>query len=466
MMVHEKTKKHFEKTLKRRANVGARNPMVIAKRKIMSMQIHDIEELLDLSYSPENLRKLMGTAFNKEHELLFDPQYGSPVYYGLYAVTKRLSKSQPDSEHYGESNLKLIEKVPGKAGPAPDYCNNRQRSEGQVSTIDGKPILYRDTTEVDPTNYGLEFNDPVQGCVADCWLIAALSSVAVVETRVNPADRRLEEDGPPIKVSPPSYFTTRYDITTSTEFYTDQYGITAYYGHLKKKKKANGTTYYKGWAPYYEKCFANYYKLNRNPPFVQNNNPDYGAINFGDPFAALEDITGKEATDNTFNTASYFRTGGTADDVSGMITKIRTGACGGLGLSPNGVVLFTKRPAVAITYFSATSVPNLANRNVAPYKYGDPVTYDCEGIAANHTFSILGLYQKDGIKYVVLRNPWGFGGGTASFSTRLQGSLATTLTSLPDPWNVADTGAEGIFGLNVLTFMRYFKTFGWAVWPA
>ena len=83
-----------------------------------------------------------------------------------------------------------------------------------------------------------------------------------------------------------------------------------------------------------------------------------------------------------------------------LIERDRTGACNSGALSPNGVVLYTKRPTVAYTYVSASYVPPNAN---LPAKQYTPATvvYDCLGIPANHAFSVVGLYQKDGIQYLV-----------------------------------------------------------------
>jgi hypothetical protein len=447
-------KKQFEIVEEGRENIGARNPMVLVRNKLDSMNESNL-----VDYLGPNLRILLKQAFEElDYENMFDPQYGSPVYYGLYGVTVRLAELYPDKGHYAETSGKLKKEPPSGPGAPPAECKDLVKSEAQSTTINGKQTQYRDTS-AGLKNQGLEFDDPVQGCVADCWLISALSSIAFVETLFPPAIKKLVR-APPIYVCPPPpSWATKKEITTDMAFYTTSNGTRPYYGRVNQKRSK--PTFYEAWVSFYEKCFAAYYQQNRTPPFVQINNPSYNAINFKGAFGALMDITGNAVTTATSGyTKDYFGTNGAPDNNAGIITKIRTTACNGLALDPNGVILYTRKPAVAYTYTTAGSVPALANRNVDPYKYGDPVTYNCAGIPANHAFSILGLFEKNGVQYVVLRNPWGFAGDSASFSAALRPSLAPLPASLPDPLNIDNTGGEGIFGLKSLTFMRYFEAFG------
>jgi hypothetical protein len=349
-----------------------------------------------------------------------------------------------------------------KKGPGVVHkdCPYRVKSKFPSGTINGVPVKYRDET-LGQTNEGMEFNDPVQGCVADCWLISVLSSVALVETVVNPAQKKIIR-APPINVYPPyPYWGKIYNITTTDEYYTTNGQTLPYFGGLNPAKPIPPAKIYESWASYYEKCFAGYYQVSRVPPFNQNNNPEYDDLNFRGTFGALADITGRiVSTATQGRTRDYL--GGTAgpDKDVALIEKIRTSACNSGALN-DGVVLYTKKPAITYTYTSASYVPGDANLPVKKYLPA-VVAYDCLGIPANHAFSLLGLYQKNDIKYVVLRNPWGIAGDKASFSAGLQSSLADTL-SLPAPYDTLDLGAEGIFGLSSVNFMRYFEAFGWTI---
>jgi len=447
-----------------RANIGARNPFILAMRKLKMMNFIAHHSF----FHPRNLENMLLQAYGLPYENAFDPQFGSPIYFGIYNVTEQLAGSTAGeiSKNY-ESSLPLLENDPAiKVGAAnPPECKNKQRSQNQTANMAGKPMQYRDMAG--GTNQGVEFNDPEQGCVADCWLISALSSIAMAETKVNPAQKKIKR-APPIVVYPPSKWATPYNLTTTQQFYTDQTGGQAYYAHVKTK-----TAYNECWPPYYEKCFANYYSVNRVPQLVppyfpQNDPPSYDTLNFGSPYAALEDITGKKTTNTTFNTKIYFKTGGVPDDVDGMIGNIADNAC--VDQLDEGEMLFTKKPSAACTYLSTEQVQQknpLANRNDPnpPYNYGPAVAYNCEGMAANHAFSLIGLYWKEDTlnKYVILRNPWGLSSGSSAFNTILQNSLANPLPSLPAGWSIPNPGREGIFGLKALTFMRYFESFGWTL---
>ena len=194
-------KKQFEIVEEGRENIGARNPMVLVRNKLDSMNESNL-----VDYLGPNLKRLLNQAFKElDYENMFDPQYGSPVYYGLYGVTARLAELYPDKGHYAETvrSGKLKKEPPSGPGAPPAECKDLVKSEGQSTTINGKQTQYRDTSD-GLKNQGLEFDDPVQGCVADCWLISALSSIALVETLFPPAIKKLVRD-PPIYVCPPHH---------------------------------------------------------------------------------------------------------------------------------------------------------------------------------------------------------------------------------------------------------------------
>ena len=103
------------------------------------------------------------------------------------------------------------------------------------------------------------------------------------------------------------------------------------------------------------------------------------------------------------------------------------------------------------------------------WEYIRPRTIPVFSIAANHCYSILGVYQNAGNNYVVLRNPWGYSDPTSP-----------ALTLGPGPWiyvnRLFDTSgnpdhrfrtvtfdftlADGIFALEASQFASYFYGFG------
>ncbi|GEM_PF-3743440 len=454
----------YENMVYGRLNIGARNPVVLAINKLESMDY----TVPPGPYSGEDIRKLLEKAFGTSdktpvYETLFDPANGSPVYYGIYDATARLVECPYGAQLYGEA-LGVLSEDPARrtgAGGPPPECPYRTKSQNQSGTINGLPVKYRDET-AGLTNKGIEFNDPVQGCVADCWLIAALSSVALIELIGGWGVKKIVVDPPvtpPIKVFPPSKWPNPYYITTTDEYYTTANQTKPYFGGLNPIKPPSPAHIYESWAAFYEKCFAGYYQLLRIPPFVQNNNPDYSKLNFKGTFGALSDITGKIVSTTTqAETKTYLGGAGAADRDGEMIERIRTGACKSGALN-EGFVTYTKYPAVAYTYVSQSYVPADANLPGKGYN-PNPVAYNCTGMPANHAFSLIGLFLKNDNKYVVLRNPWGIAGDNASFNAGLQASLAPGLV-FPEPYHTLNLGAEGIFGLSSVNFMRYFEAFGW-----
>ncbi len=420
-----------------------------------------------LLYTGTNLKDMLETAFselNLKYEKMFDPCYGSPVHYGLYRATRHLAEPSHEPGRYVDTLEKIKTEPVTGPGAVPQECQNLVKSASPDTGIGGKPLQYRDTT-AGLTNNGLEFNDSMQGCVADCWFISALTAVALAET-TNPGVKRISRALPIYVCPPPSpSWATKKSITTEMSFYTTDNGTRPYYGYLKPDKVKPG--FYESWASYYEKCFASYYQQNRTPTngvFQTINNPNYDNLNYKSAFGAIADITGRSVTTaSSYLTKNYFGADVNSDKDEDIIAKIRTDACMYNSPLTDGSVLFVKRPAVAHTYLTVGNVTAAAQR--ADFDF--PVAYNSAGMPANHAFTLMGLYQIYGVQYVVLRNPWGHFGNSTDFSGALRGHLAATLTTLPAPLGTTNLGNEGIFGLDSQAFMRYFEEFGWpAVWIA
>jgi hypothetical protein len=447
------------------ANIGARNPYVLARRRL---ELKNPEWKLS-DHSPSGLKKMVVEALTESgltYEQLFDPQFGSPLYQGLYEKTRNLVEFNP--RLYGRLAEILNNKIK-LPGDMPPDCKNLQKSTTQSSTIHGLNTQFNNTG-ANLKNAGLEFTDPVQGCVANCWLIAAFSSVAWAESYGSySSSTRLARTTSMLGFYPPVYSTntagatvvsrpTKKPITTSPDFYLDQNGY-PYYAHLNMHNLSQ--QYYEMWPSYYEKCYAGFMPQKTNSSFVAINDPNYAILNYGDPFEALSDITGRlYSADTTAYTRDYFGTNGALDNPDGIVERIRAKACGGTAFSPvaNAVQFIKARsPAVAYTYFSESDVYSSAN--LSPYT--SKVLYNCPGLPANHAFSILGVHQESCRKFVVLRNPWGTAGDTSSFNSTLQKSLATQLRTQVPFNSMTYVEQDGIFGLDSTTFMRYFKVFGW-----
>jgi hypothetical protein len=453
----------FEHGAEFRVNIGARNPFVIAQRQLALLykKAKKKDRNLDPSrYKPKDLRKMMKLAFKDfPYENMFDPKSGSPVYHGIYNATARLAESCP--QRYA-SMLEHLQQDPArKTGVLPPHCKNIQKSTKTSSVIGNRNTQYIDTPI---KNNGIEFDDPMQGCIADCFLISALVSVAWAETNGFLPTKLSRTTS--INLYPPSIFPKPAKITTSLDFWTDTNVTMAYYAYTNPLMLPYYPNFYECWPSYYEKCFASYLQQNKTPPFSIIVSPSYDLLNYGSSFGATMDLTGKTMNINTEKyTKNYIVNGNGADNDSQIIEDIRINACGNIALADDTFIP-TKKPSTAYTYITADLVDPLANQAKYKDKSGNisPVAYDDScALPANHAYSILGLYQTAGKKYVVLRNPWGYWGEPAHFFPYVQEYLAAKLPALPNATYINNLAAEGIFGLQSPCFMRYFEAFGWTV---
>jgi len=428
-----------------RKNVGARNPYIIGLR-VLAQRGEDVS-----SYTPHDLPEIMSRAFpDYDYNQLFDPRHGSPVYFGIYNATLKLAEVCP--KLYGESLVYLKKDPERRVGAIPRICDPEEeghliRAPSRSKTIHGHNFEYRKILG-SPTR-GLEFHNPVQGCLADCWLISALSSVAWAETN-GKVPKKLAAATEITLFSPNERYQPR-KITTSMDFYLDTTSDRPYYATSDEDEYTLG--FYESWPCFYEKCFASYWQQDRvakdtsyNPPrFFTNNSPDYSYLNFKDPIGATKEMTNFPVVSHT--TASY-----QPNNENKIVDDIFNNACvTGTALN-NGIFVRANKAVTAYTYLTAA-------------RANDPdVVYDEDGLPANHAFSILGVYMENNTKFVVLRNPWGFGGGPASFNLYSQSHLAQNLPrvdSLPGGISQADQASKGIFGLDSLCFKKYFEVFGW-----
>ncbi|MFO0652009.1 MAG: C2 family cysteine protease [Polyangiales bacterium] len=256
---------------------------------------------------------------------------------------------------------------------------------------------------------GTEYRDPVQGALGDCYFIAALSAVAWAwpETIVH----RNRTTG-----------TNQQDFVDMVDFYAS--GAAKRVQASEKVPVKTGThnwVYARSmenseiWPAVYEKLFAKWRTNNTT------DQPDYGPIAGGDPVGSCHALTNKA---KFYNSTS----GNTADQLWTKITE----RCA----SNTGAALV---PLVAWTYSSGESSP-------------DHVVYNEVNLVANHAYTVLGrMTTGSGTnlkRYVILRNPWGTHGA-------LGGTAATS-----GAWNAITLGIEGVFGLQVETFKRYYAGFG------
>ncbi len=273
---------------------------------------------------------------------------------------------------------------------------------------------------------------PVQGALADCWLIAALASVSwtrpeLMAERIRRENPTGDVEGARDKDSGHADF--RFDftdvLTISLGFFTLTIPFTfpIWVGEQVPQHGGGGFIYGRSsvdgelWPAVIEKAVA-VWRSGGNADFPWST--DYGHLNGGDPAWACHILTGGSAW---YHWAD-------ADDTWSTIQSHCSNAR-------------ATGPLVAWTWGSSDDSPN-------------KVDYAGANLVANHAYSILGIWETNKRQYLVLRNPWGYHEGTLN--------VATGTWSTQEPWGTASLSlpGSGVFALEIHTFREYFMGFGGA----
>ena len=370
------------------------------------------------SMSADAKKGILKLAFKRSYEELFDPAFNSPLY----------PKKKSGQNGTGTTSTLLT---------GGDTCTSC------TGTWSLNPVY----SFFNPLSDTKSVTNPVQGSyLANCYFIAALASVtwvtpALIKKTVNKAVP--DEDKFSFYKSPK----TTADLVSLNEKLP--YIKSADGTLLPCYSRSNRTN--ESWPALYEKAYAAWIGKQIKP--TNPNEPDYTVICKGDPFRALEQLTNKSSENSVWNTTAF--SDGKA--IYDIIQKQNVDATG----------LKTKNPAVAVTYPSYTSAP-------VPAILGDAshytIQYNSAQIVANHSYSLLGIYSKNGKYYIVLRNPYGISDPDASVAPFLTRQGAPS--SYPDMFTSGSWGPltslgkkledpDGIFALNAEVFRTHFYKFGW-----
>jgi hypothetical protein len=373
------------------------------------------------SMSSDAKKGILKLAFNRSYEKLFDPAFNSPLY----------PKKKPDKQGT---------KTPSPLLTGGDTC----------TSCSGTWSLNANYSFFNPSSATKSVTNPVQGSfLANCYFIAALASVtwvtpALITKKLNRAVPG--EDTFSFYVSPGTAVDP-ISLNEKLPYITSSGGTTL----LPCYSRSNRTN--ESWPALYEKAYAAW--IGKQKGLTNYNEPDYTVICKGDPFCALEQLTGKSSA-NTVWTTTAFANG---KEIYDKILEKNVDATG----------LKTKYPAVAVTYPSYTSAP-------VPAISGDDthytIQYNSAQIVANHSYSLLGIHRNNGKNYIILRNPYGISDPDASVAPFLT-NLGNT-SSYPDMFTSGSWGPlttlgkklqdpDGIFALNAEVFRTHFYKFGWIV---
>jgi hypothetical protein len=372
-----------------RNNVGVRNPYSVAELKLKK-KINWSEKTFEVK------RQLLEKAFGIPYHQLFEPSHGSPLFV-------KTTKNQ--------------QVMTGGGDPTP--CDPYPCPTGTCKTIVNGSYTVGSNA----------FNDPIQGCLPDCYFIAALSALAwmaKLPLYTSPAYtykfyKILSMGGAPI-LTP--------DIQVSGQLPLDGNGQP-----IHARSNTWSPTSAEIWSGVYEKAYAAW--AYRQSSGITSDCPPYVYICSGNPVSALSNITGKTGNEN--------KTKDLNNVPIAIFNKIRDGACTATLAQDKR----TKYPTVAYTYKSTPAS-------------GSP--YSDDTIVANHSYSVLGICEvKNDQKiitqrYIILRNPFGQKNHDPA---QLQSPDVVTTGS----WlniSLADLN-DGIFALSADRFASHFEGFGWIV---
>lgn len=253
------------------------------------------------------------------------------------------------------------------------------------------------------------FNDPVQGSVGDCYLIAALSSIAW--TRPYALFNRASSDHLGSKTSPLHKISFCKDGKQTTMEITEKVPVRLNNG-FQYWVYARSSTPGETWVAVIEKAYA------RFRSGTKTDRPNMEVLNKGVAAETCSHIIGGDGHwlnhRNKSNTESV------------ILKKIKDN-CNGKK---------AKNPMFALTPGNDKLSPDL--------------DYSAANIIPFHFYSILGWDSSKGKTFIVLRNPWG--------------RAPATLNVLKTSWdydNNSNTGSipynqNGIFAIEMNTYYKYF----------
>jgi hypothetical protein len=443
-------------------NCAVINPFALAEliagQKIPWKQLPDV---------PRVLEDLLATPY----EELFDPKYGGPLYIGLRLdgrggiVPERsplLDVKPPDrgndAEGGGVSDLSQYRTLRSVLNVAdlksileweitcfdlslssrlkltvrlPQELRNLQLARAlspsvvRSITFDSKVALEVDSGWTPPDGHWstagaffhetAEFFDPIQGAVANCYYIAALSAIAWATpyriahlTRATgPSQEQFFDEVHFYK--PDSGGGIDKDIQV-----TEALPLTMGGDFIYCRSSEAGET----WPAVYEKAFA---KLKTG---TNTDMPDITQTAWGDCVKATAQLNG--GTRQYYDTASR-----SADDLWNILRS-------------NCLSCRTFNPMTAWTYSSGDDSP-------------DHVDYSAAHVVGSHCYTVLGWAYTSCRRWIVLRNPWGSFEATASV---LDATISMYDVSWWRPITLKTT--DGVFAMEISAFKKYFAGFGTA----
>ncbi|KAE8444311.1 hypothetical protein EG329_000621 [Mollisiaceae sp. DMI_Dod_QoI] len=392
-------------------NIGAINPYALAEVVLGKT----------LDWSLPETAKVVSDALETDYNELFDMKFNSPIYAGLVlnkeGQTEIIKPAEmtflKDVDRLTPS-FSIIKKVSdlqqfGIKDIASAPVQQAWLDKGKINLVLEAPPPLKDIGEFfkDST----QFNDPVQGALADCWLIAALAAVAwadpyaIVERNRSTGTDDISHTNAIQFYSQPG----GRDAPTKMVEATDAVIVNSSNNILYCRSREGGEI----WPDVYEKAFAKWTTQNTT------DQPDITTLAFGDAAKACGQLTGKKPY--------YYDTAARTPEQLWTIVRA------------NSLSYKTITPMVAWTYSTGSQ-------------------YNGSNIVANHAYTVLGWAFQSGKEYIVLRNPWGNTEPTGL--NTYQGLLSFFDDNFWRPINMI--GNDGVFALKASAFKLYYAGIGGA----
>lgn len=333
--------------------------------------------------SIENEKELLEKTFNMSYEKLFDPKSNSPIFNGADFL-----------EDSGDTG---VGKITWK------YVGDFFRGAAEIT-------------------------DVFQGAAYDCFVIAALASVAWTRPYlISKRTRATDDVGGFVDMF--EFYDLANNVWKKVEV-TELLPV-AMDGDIEYVPYASSSTTGdlggETWPGVYEKALLKW--INGD----NSDTPDYGHINNnkgGDTLAVMSSLTGLLPVKFT-----------TQNMEPGDIAEVMFENCNQTGKK-------TFNPMTAWTYDCGDHAP-------------EKISYKGTGLIAWHAYSILGYdVGNDDEVYIVLRNVWGRCEGTLDVKDGYWTVFDSPDNSSTGFWRTFNLPESGIFALRVDTFKKYFAGFG------
>lgn len=296
-------------------------------------------------------------------------------------------------------------------------------------------------------NNAAEYFDPLQGGLGDCWLIAAMSSVAwALPTVIADRQRAVGTTNDAYK-----HRLTVTDPATHTDHTFEVSNKTLAWSGTHSQPYAHSSESDEVWPGIVEKAFAQWRQN------TTSDRPNLTVLNGGDPVGASAALTGRQP--------QYF--GHSGQTTASLINLVKSHSISYRTFDPMTAWTYDTAPA-GLSYADANIVANHAYsvlgwtsasilRWTLQRKLDSLSAIESERLLAKPEIAVLSKFfvNRD---YVVLRNPWGYTEGTV-------GALSGTISMRDiDFWRTINLGdVDGVFAIDFDSFRQYFAGTGVAV---